>query len=97
MKIDFGAVIRDIRGEPVGEGEKKLTLGAVSCQALLGTYADEKALAAQEKVKRFTLAALCSNDSEAELSAEDVVRLKELIGKAYGPLVVGRAYEIIGS
>lgn len=97
MKIDFGAVIRDIRGEPVGEGEKKLTLGAVACQALLGTYGDEKNITAQEKVQRFTLAALCSNDGEAEISAEDVVRLKGLIGKAYGPLVVGRAYELIGS
>lgn len=95
MKINFSAPIRDIRGEPIIEADKPVTLGSVSCQALLATYQDEKEISGKEKVERFTLAALCSNETEADVSVEDVALLKKLIGKAYGPLVVGRAYEII--
>ena len=95
MKINFAAPIKDIKGEPIVENEKPVTLGSVSCQALLATYPDEQNLSGKEKVERFTLAACCSNESEADISVEDVALLKKLIGKAYGPLVVGRAYEII--
>ena len=95
MKINFGAPIKDIKGEPIVENEKAVTLGSVSCQALLANYQDETSLSGKDKVERFTLAALCSNETEADINVEDVALLKKLIGKAYGPLVVGRAYEII--
>lgn len=95
MKINFGMPITDIKGEAIVENEKAVTLGSVSCQALLASYSDEQNLSGKEKVERFTLAALCSTETEADVSIEDVALLKKLIGKAYGPLVVGRAYEII--
>lgn len=95
MKINFGAPIKDIKGEPIVENEKAVTLGSVSCQALLASYPDEQNLSGKDKVERFTLAALCSNEIESDISLEDATLLKKLIGKAYGPLVVGRVYELI--
>lgn len=95
MKINFAAPIRDIKGEPIVENEKAVTLGSVSCQALLASYPDEPNLSGKEKAERFVLGVLFSLEQEEDISVEDVALLKKLIGKAYGPLVVGRAYEII--
>jgi hypothetical protein len=37
MKIDFSAVIKDLDGDPVKDGEKDATLGRVACTALLAS------------------------------------------------------------
>jgi hypothetical protein len=95
MKIDFSAVIKDLAGEAVKDGDKDATLGRVACTALLASYADEQNLAAEDKVKRFRLAEIAAKGGEREVKVEDVALIKQLIGKAFAPLVVARAYDII--
>ena len=95
MKIDFSAVIKDLDGDPVKDGEKDATLGRVACTALLASYADEQNLAAEDKVRRFRLAEIAAKGGEREVKVEDVALIKTLIGKAFAPLVVARAYDII--
>src|SRR6516164_2901594 len=95
MKIDFSAVIKDLDGDAVKDGEKDATLGRVACTALLVSYADEQNLAAEDKVKRFRLAEIAANGGAQEMKVEDVALIKKLIGKAFAPLVVARAYDII--
>jgi hypothetical protein len=96
MKIDFSAAIKDLDGEAVKDGEKDATLGRVACTALLASYADEQNLAAEDKVKRFRLAEVAARGGEQEMKVDDVALVKTLIGKAFAPLIVGRAYDIIG-
>lgn len=95
MKIDFSAVIKDLDGDAVKDGERDATLGRVACAALLATYADEQNLAAEDKVKRFRLAEIASKGGEQEIKVDDVALIKKLIGKAFAPLIVARAYDII--
>jgi hypothetical protein len=95
MKVDFSALIKDLDGDPVKDGEKDATLGRVACTALMASYADEQNLVAEEKVKRFRLAEIAAKGGEQELKVEDVALIKQLIGKAFAPLVVARAYDII--
>jgi hypothetical protein len=95
MKIDFSAVIKDLDGDAVKGGEKDATFGRVACSALLASYADEQNLPAEDKVKRFRLAEVASKGGEQEMKVDDVALIKTLIGKAFAPLVVGRAYDII--
>jgi hypothetical protein len=95
MKIDFSAVIKDLDGGAVKDGDKDATLGRVTCTALLASYADEQNLPAEDKVKRFRLAEIAARGSEQEMKVDDVALVKKLIGKAFAPLVVGRAYDII--
>ena len=95
MKIDFSAAIKDLDGGAVKDGEKDATLGRVACTALLASYADEQNLAAEDKVKRFRLAEIAARGGEQEMKVEDVALIKTLIGKAFAPLIVGRAYDII--
>jgi hypothetical protein len=95
VKIKFSAPILDMEKNPVKEGDKDVTLGSVSCTALLATYPDEKELSGDDKVKRFRLAEAAVAGGEQEVKVEDAALLKKLIAKAYAPLVVGRAYDII--
>ncbi len=67
MKIDFSAVIKDLEGDVVKDGEKDATLGRVACTALLASYADEQNLAAEDKVRRFRLAEIAAKGGEQEL------------------------------
>ena len=95
MKVDFSAKLLDIKGEEIKDGNDVLTLGAASCTALLATFPGEQDLDGASKVKRFRLAEKAVKGSIQELTIEDVAELKRLLGKAFGPLVVGRAYDII--
>jgi hypothetical protein len=46
-------------------------------------------------VRRFRLAEIVAKGGEREVKVEDVALIKTLIGKAFAPLVVGRAYDIV--
>jgi hypothetical protein len=95
MKIDFSAVIKDLDGGAVKDGDYDATLGRVACTALLASYADEQNLPAEDKVRRFRLAEIAAKGGEREVKVEDVALIKTLTGKAFAPLVVARAYDII--
>lgn len=99
MKINFSIEIEDLEGNPIPKSETNktnATVGSCCINALMASYEDEKGLSGDDKVKRLNLAQKIHSDkSEYEYTAEDVVLLKKLVGKAYAPLVVGRVYEVL--
>lgn len=95
MKRVLTTELLDLDGTAMTGRKGALTLREVCVEALLGNYADEPNLAGEEKYKRFTLADRLSKEDETELSAEETAQLKKLIGKAYVPLAVGRAYQLL--
>jgi hypothetical protein len=72
-------------------------LQKIIVDALQANVKGEESIAGTEKVKRFQLAVKVYSGDEVELSAEDIALIKDLIGKLYGPLVVGRSYELLES
>lgn len=99
---DFSTPIKDLDGNVIMEAAsvpdgspKAVTLGRVAVNAVLQNYPDEAGLAGDVKVKRFMLAMKVVDAGEVELTAEEVTALKERIAKAYGPLVVGRAWALL--
>lgn len=91
MKIDFSKPIADLDGKPVED----LTLRVVALNALMAMLPDEQRLPGDKKVERFALAMRVNAGGEVDVSAEDAALMKDLIGKVYGALVVGRAYEML--
>ena len=92
MKINFNQPIKNITGEDI----KDLTLKTVSVEALLATFDDERSLSGEEKAKRYLLATrIYANPEDIDLTVEEIAKIKQLIGKGYGPLVVGQAWEIL--
>lgn len=80
--------------ETVDEVSRSVTLGRVSANALLMPFPDEMNLAGEEKVKRFMIATKVWTGTE-ELTLDEIGVLKKCIGKAYAPLIVGRAWELL--
>lgn len=105
MRRNFDQPILDLWGKPIRpqnpkgeyiESAEALTLTTVALNALLNTYEDERGLTGKEKADRMQLALkINAKPKETDLTAEQLAKLKELIGKAYGPLIVGRAYELL--
>lgn len=96
MRKNFDVPILDLDGKEIKVGDVIQTLGHVSLSALLATFEDERALTGKQKADRMQLALkINSNMKEVDLTIEQLNLVKELIGKGFGPLVVGRAYELL--
>ena len=95
MKLDTGTTLKTLEGEPLQNGEKDLTLGAVCIEALLSTFKDELALSGEQKLRRYRLASRISRNAQCNLSSEDTALVKQLVAKAYGPLAVGQVWDLL--
>lgn len=90
--------IVDINGKPLPKDTGGETLVKdIAVSALFGQYADEQALSGDEKFRRFKLAMTVNDGGSQDLSPEDVVLIKKLVGKAYGPLIVGQVYNVLNA
>ncbi len=111
MKVQVDTVLRDMDDkdifEKVPSGQQNLmgqdilvdgqplTLSKVAVNALVGSYQDEQGISGDEKVKRWQLAMKIRGQEEIDLAAEDIALIKKLIGKAYGPVIVGQAFLLL--
>lgn len=95
MKIDFERKLHTLAGKEITNTDKsEVTLKSISVEALLGIYPDEQALTGMEKFGRYHLAQRI-HGGEADFTAEEIGKIKLVIGKAYPPAVVGPAYIIL--
>lgn len=96
MKIDFDIGMKTIEGEDIKiEEGKSFTLKNVAITALTTNFDDEKNISGEEKLARYVLACKIRSGGECDLKADDIVLLKKLIGKAYGVLISGQAWQIL--
>lgn len=97
MLIDFKKVILDLRGDPIKLPDgAELRLLTVCQESLLASFSDEQGVPATEKVKRFELALKIGETAlPVEITIEEAAEIKKLVGKAYGSLVVGRAFALL--
>lgn len=92
MKFKLDAPITDIEDKPFPGGE---TLRTVLLGACLNTLRADELMDAKQKVELYLLSKKIAGRGDVELTTEEVVLLKERVGKAYNPLVVGRVYEVL--
>ena len=97
MQVLMGKIFTDLDGKEIpSQNGKPATLGGVSVDALLATFQDEQNLSGEEKLKRWELAVKIKNGVDpVELSVEEIALIKKLIGKAYGPLISGQAWQML--
>jgi len=100
MKIDFSRKLHTVGGLPLKWGRSTdaddATLRHVCLEALLNATSIEQLEARDCKVRRWRLAqVIASAEDDVEISLEDVVLLKELIGVSYATAVVGPAFDIL--
>ena len=104
--VDMTVVLHDAHGQPFPDCIKlsddgkncakfqPLTLGAAIATALYDTYPNEQ-IDGKQKWARGILAQRIEFQKDAQLTAEEVSTIKELVGKAYGVLVVMQVYPAI--
>lgn len=89
-----GKQICQVCGSVIGESEP-MTVRLAATRALTAQYRDEQSLTGDEKWPRFHLALKITDEDEPDLKAEEIVLIKKLVGKMYGPVVVGRVWAIL--
>ena len=103
MKLDLNQTIIDTDGRIVvmEEGIPFLLKDAIK-RALVANYAYEMSserslgLSGEDKFKRWELATQVSKaDESIEIKAEDIVLIKSLIGKFFGPVIVGPVWNML--
>ena len=94
MLVDFDQVLVTFEGVPLSDTGKIVTLGRICGNAVAAAPPDDRSTG-EQKHKRFKLAETAFRGGDVEMSAEDVAMFKEWIGKAYAPMVVGQAYEML--
>lgn len=103
MRIDVSRPLTDLAGKPIPgapDAPHGVTLGGVAIEALLATLLDRAGTAEKldgaAKVRHATLAQTIHQASGfVDLPIEDVALIKDRIGRAYAPIVVMRAWEIL--
>lgn len=96
MRKDFTLQLKDLDGNVIKEKDKEVTLCTVALSALMMSYEDERQLTGKEKADRYQLAMkINKRPGEVDVTAEQLAMVKMVIGKAFGPLVVGQVYELL--
>lgn len=97
MKIDFSTPLTDLYDKPLKLDETTdLTLGTAACEALLSTYQGEDSLSGNEKADRWAIAITIKRSSGiVDVTSENIIKIKDLIGKRFPAMVVGQAFEIL--
>lgn len=95
LKIDGEKLYKEImEGGKLVETKNEFQLKDVCINALMANIEGDK-IDGLEKMKRYLLATKIQKANELDLKSEEIVKLKELIGKVYGVLIVGQAYEML--
>lgn len=97
LAADFGTPIKQIDGKPMVKDDKNvLTVQEVATTALLAAYQDEPNLSGIEKNTRFWLARkIQENPKNPALTADETKTIKDLVAKAYSPLIVGQVWQLL--
>lgn len=92
MIVDVEQPILDLNNKPAIRDGKPFTLKDAAQESLL--IPKEQDLAPKDKLDRFTLA-MKLNSGRVDLTMEEIVKLKEVVGTVQGPLVYGRVVELL--
>ena len=103
MQVDVNVILLDfdskqiILRDPDTKEQEPLSLRKACIEALNALNLPGDNLDGEEKLKRFQLALRIASTSPVELADEERVKIKQLVGKMYSPIVVGRVHELLTS
>lgn len=92
---------RPARGDSIPAIEAKAgvawTLGSIIERVCNNEHPEDKALSFKKKTERFLLAARCYKPKEqpVQIETSDAELIKELVGRAFSPLVCGQVHLMI--
>ena len=94
MEIDMEQKLEDIEGNVLEENGKHITLKSICINAALG-HTESERLSGEQKLNLYELAIKIRKGGVIDLTAEEIVTLKDRIGKLYYALVVGQGFDML--
>jgi len=95
MKINFSQVLLSLSGEPFKKDkDTDATLGDMCVTALLAED-PSKPMVATEKIARWELGKQLYKGGEVELTADDMVLIKDSVAVAFIPALMGSIYDAL--
>lgn len=96
MKINTEKTLKTLDGENIKrDNNQDVLVKDVILNSLLANFPDEQNLSGEEKVKRYALATKVHQNTDPDLSIEELAMIKKLVGKMYTALIVGQMWEIL--
>jgi hypothetical protein len=95
--IDFTQVLTGIDGQPVqiGADKQTATLSEVAINSLLAQFTEENTLPGSTKFAYYELARKVYKNKACELSADEIVIIRDRIAKAYPTMLAGPAIALL--
>ena len=97
MKLDVTQVLKSISGDNLIDVDENNEVMPISLRYVLvnSLMVPIEKDSGPKKAEKYGLAIDIQRNDEVEVTAEQIVILKEAIGKPYGPSVVGPVYAIL--
>lgn len=96
MRLNIEQNMMDEKNNNIIDGDTNFTLRMVMSKALLTSYVGDKSTP-EEKYNRYTIFKKIEEapDNIVELSSDEIVVIKKLVGLSYPPLIVGQAWDML--
>ena len=95
MKLNVDVILKDLDGNELKDGEKSVTLKSVIVNALTMLGKNDESMTGPDKFVLYTIAQVVHKGGDIELTAEEIVKIKERVGKFYTPIVVGNVFNLL--
>jgi hypothetical protein len=97
MKLDVTKVLKNIAGDNLMESNEKGEAEVVTLRTILvnALMIPEQKDTGTQKAEKYGLAIDIQRNDEVEITSEQAAMLKEVVGKPYGPVVVGPVFAIL--
>lgn len=92
MIRNFESPMLDLEGQPYSDAA---TLKSVVFGAIRAQVPGDDQLSIENKMRLYVLAGKVAKGGVVEVSAEDLALMKDRVGKAYPPLVMGEAFRLL--
>lgn len=90
--INLDIELKTLNGEAIKENEKVIMVKDICANALLST---EEKMEGRVKLENWNLAQKVYKGGDVDLTPEEIVKIRELVGKNYTTLIVGQIYDIV--
>ena len=96
MIIDVTKTLNGLDGEPLkDEDMKPVILRTSAINAMMVQMDSDSNMTGEQKLTNWVLAQRLQKEDKPDLTPEEISSIKERIGKAFGPAVVGPAFTIL--
>ena len=95
MILDMTQKLTDLDGKVLKEGDEDVILRKACVNALMAVLPKDNDKTGDQKLAIFSLAKRITDEDTPDLAVEDLALIKERVGTAFGPAIVGPVFPML--